>query len=886
MNGVMLRGYRALIRCQPAMVRREYGAEMEELFIDQWTAARRRGRLPAFACWVRAMGDAARQIPREHWLVAGRYSREDSMHTLLSDLRFAIRSFSRQRGATLLVVLTLTLAVAANTGVFMLLDGLFLRPVPFRAPASLVYLNERAPKLNLEFTGINYPDFVAWRDHTHSFAAMGLFGVEDFTVADGASAERIHGATVTWDVPAALGITPVLGRSFTQDDDRPKAAPVVMLGYGYWHSHFNGARDIIGRALRIGGTPYTIVGVLPTTAEFPGDVKLWTPLGGDPLQQYESYQMDGVARLKPGVTMRQAEADLLAAQEPIWRARDTAHVVSPRVMPLSEWVARDYSTAGQVLGLGVLVVLLTACANVGGALLARASFRKREMAIRTALGASARRIVRQMLTEALVLATVAGVLGTGLGWWGVRLLVLSFGDQVPGWVHLQFNLRLALFGGLIVAVITLLFGLIPAFEMRRESMRDAIGTGSQRSSTSRGERRTLDILVVAEIALAAILLVAGGLLARAYGNLRHVDPGFRINGVTEFSTALPASIYMDGVKERRLFETIVDRLAAIPGVTSAGAVSCAPLGCHWGKLYVAEGSVLKPGGENPIVLTRIASPDYFRTMGIRFVQGRAYVPGEERQLGALFPLVVNEEFARLHWPGAGSVIGRRVAYNGSAMNTWMTVIGVVKDARHYGLSEPMRPGVYLPMSILDSTASRQQFSFTVHSVGDPAALFPAIRAALRSLDPELPIIQLRTMQNALDASLAGRRTMMIVLASFAAIALVLATSGVYAVLSYVVGRRRREIGIRMALGAQRREVVRMVVVQGARLVGIGLVIGLPVALLSSRILGSLLVGVTSGDVVTYVAAMLVLGVTGLVAALAPARRAASVNPTTVLTEGS
>jgi predicted permease len=885
-NGLAVRCYRVLIRCLPASVRLEYGAEMEEMFAEQWNAARRQGGLAAFRIWFRAMWDAARQIPREHWLVAGRYSQEDAMHTFVSDLRFAIRSFSRQRGATFLVVLTLTLAVAANVGVFMLLDGLFLRPVPFRAPATLMYLNERAPKLNLEFTGINYPDYVAWRDHTRSFSAMGLFGLDDFTVSDGGSSERIHGASVTWDLPLALGIAPVLGRSFTQDDDRPKSPPVVMLGYGYWHSRFNGARDVIGRTLRIDGTPSTIVGVLPPTAEFPGDVRLWTPLGGDSLQEYESYQTDGVARLKPGVTIRQAQADLLAAQEPIWRSRDTAHVVSPRVMPLTDWVAKDYTTVGRVLGLGVLIVLLTACANVGGALLARATFRKREMAIRTALGASARRIMRQMLTEALVLASVAGVLGTGLGWWGVRLLVLSFGDQVPGWVHLDFNPRLALFGAMIVGVITLLYGLIPAFEMRRESMRDAIGVGSQRSSASRGERRMLDILVVAEIALAAILLVAGGLLVRAYGNLRQIDPGFRVAGVTEFSTALPASIYMDGIKERRVFETIIDRLAAIPGVTSAGAVSCAPLGCHWGKLFVAEGSVLKPGGENPIVLTRIASPDYFRTMGIRFMQGRGYQAAEQRQLGGLFPLVVNEEFARLHWPGVSNVIGKRVAYNGSAMNTWMTVIGVVKDARHYGLSEPMRPGLYLPMSILDSTASRQQFSFTVHTAGDPAALFPAIRAALHLIDPELPIIQLRTMQNALDASLAGRRTLMIVLASFAAIALTLSIGGVYAVLSYVVGRRRREIGIRMALGAQRGQVVRMVVLRGARLVGLGLIIGLPVALLSSRLLTSLLVGVTPGDIMTYAAVVVLLAVTGLLAAFAPARRAASVNPTTVLAEGS
>ena len=886
MTPFAIRAYRALIRWLPASVRNAYGDDMVALFTEQWTAARRIGRVRAAAIWCRGVWDALRHIPREHWLVAGRYSHEESMHTFLSDLRFAIRSFSRQRGATGLVLLTLTLAVAANTGVFVLLDGLFLRPVPFAEPSRLVYLNERAPKWNLEFTGINYPDFMAWRERTHSFTAMGLIDYANFTLADGGSVERVRGAEVTWDLPAALGVTPLLGRSFTADDDRPGGPHVVMIGRRLWRARFGGAREVIGRTMRIDGFAFTIIGVLPAAAEFPGEVQLWTPEGHDPKQTFQSYGMDGIARLKAGVTLEQAQADLLAAQEPIWRERDTAHVVSPRIMPLREYVARDYTTIGRVLALGVLLVLLIACANVGGAMLARATFRRREMAIRVALGASGRRVTRQMFTEALLLAAVAGVIGTGVGWLGIRALMLSSGDQMPGWVHLDFNVRIALFGALIVGVITLLFGTMPALEVRRAGVRDAIGTGDQRSSSSRHQRRTLDTLVVVEIALATILLVSGGLLVRAYQNLRNVDPGFRTDGTAEFTIEASDAGYRNGAAQRRLYEAAIDRLAAIPGVTSAGGVSCAPFGCHWGNFYVAEGSALAPGEQNPVVLSRVASPDYFRTMGIRFVQGRAYDASEQRRLGELFPLVVNEEFARLHWPGATDVIGKRVTHSGGKSNPWMTVVGVVKDVKHYGLSEPMRPGIYFPMSFLDSTQSIQHFTFAVHTAGDASPVMPAIHAAMRSLDPELPLIQLRTMQDALDASLAGRRTIMIVLAAFAAIALTLSISGVYAVLSYVVGRRRREIGIRMALGAQRGQVIRMVVWQGARLMGIGLAIGLPAALFASRILASLLVGVTSSDAVTYTGVVIVLAVTGIVAALAPARRAASVSPTTVLAEGS
>jgi putative ABC transport system permease protein len=880
-----IRSYRTLIRWLPASVRDAYGDEMLELFTEQWSAARQTGRLRAMAVWGRSVWDALRQVPREHWLVAGRYSHEESMHTFLSDLRFAARSFSRQRGATLLVLLTLTLAVAANTGVFLLLDDLFFRPFPFRDPASLVYLNERAPKWNLEFTGVNFPDFDGWRKRTHSFDALGLIAAGNFNLAVDGAAERVQGASVTWDLPRVLGIRPILGRAFTAADDRPNGPNVVMIGSGFWRTRFGGARDVVGKTIRLDSAPFTVIGVLPDAAEFPGGVQLWTPLNGDTGQKFTSYAYEGIGRLKPGVTIERARADLLAAQEPIWRERDTAHVVSPRIMPLREWFVAEYRTTGQVLGLGVVLVLLIACANVAGAMLARTSFRKRELAIRAALGASARRIARQMLTESLLLATIAGVVGTAAGWWGIRALLFASPDQLPPWVHLEFSWRIAGFSIGIIAIITALFGAGPAIDARRQGVRAALAAGDLRTSASPGQRRMLSALVVAEVALATVLLVSGGLLVRAYTNLKAVDPGFRADGVAEFRLALPQAKYDDGPKQRRLYEALIERLSAIPGVVAAGGVSCLPFTCHWGNFYTAEGSALKPGGQNPVILTRVASPGYFAAMGIQTVHGRTYLASEQRPLGELFPVVVNAEFARLHWPDATDPVGKRIAASGSKTNPWMTVIGVVKDVRHYGLSEPMRPGIYLPMSFLDSTQSVASLGFAVRTSGNPVAIFPAIRSVLHEIDPELPVYQLRTLQDALDASLMGRRSLMIVLAAFAAIALTLALGGIYAILSYVVGRRRREIGIRMALGAQRGQVIRMVVMQGAGLMSAGLLIGLPLAFASTRILTSLLVGVSASDPLTYVVVTGLLGLTSIVAAFAPARRAASVNPTSVLADG-
>jgi putative ABC transport system permease protein len=884
------RAYRALLRLLPRRLRDTHGHEMEELFVYELARARRDGGLAVIRVWLSAFFDFVTRAAYEHWRHRGRRpmlaaNKEHRMSSLLADLRFAIRTFSRQPGATALVVFTLSLAVAANTAVFALVDAVFFRALPYPNASRLVDVNEIAPSWGLDFVSVNYPDFDTWRKNTRAFEGIALYDDGAFNVADGNEAVRLDGQFVTYDLAKVLGIRPVLGRTFTKEEDVPNGPNVVMIGHGLWQTRFAGARDVIGKTLRISSIPYTIIGVLPPNVTLDGQTQLWIPLRGDPKQQYQSYSYEGVGRLKPGVTLEQARQDLAMAHEPIWRARDTAHVVSPRIMPLRDRFVADYKTIGAALGAGVILVLLIACANVAGAMLTRSIFRRREMGIRIALGASSSRLTRQLLTESFTLAAIAGVIGTMLGRVGVLLLTMGVNNPPP-WLHLQLDARAIAFSVLIVVATTIVFGLVPVLQLRRPSVSSALTSASPRTSGSAPERRMLDALVVVEIALAAVLLASGGLLIRAYMNLRDVDPGFRPEGVATFRISLPDAKYKNGLEQRRFYETLIARIRALPGVTDAGAVTCAPFSCHQGNFFRAEGAAAKKANEkDPVVLTRTATPGYFRTMGIQLVRGRFFAENEGTPDGPR-PAVINDILEKQLWPDGSSSIGKRFIYSGDTVTRdWMTVVGVVKDVRHYGLARPMIGGIYRTSTSIDSTNGFQRLSVVAHTNGDPSALFPALRSLVRELDPELPLFDVKTMSTAVNQSVATRRAIALSLATFAGIALALAIGGIYAVLSHVVGRRRHEIGIRMALGAQSSQVLGLVVRQGLRLVAIGLAIGVPAGLLSSRVLSSLLVGVTGTDPMTYVGVAVVLTATGVLAALIPARRAARVNPKLALTEG-
>jgi putative ABC transport system permease protein len=884
-RSISLAAYRAALRLVPGDLRDAHGGEMEALFLAELDNARARGRTSAAHVWLRAIADVVRRAPYEHWRRRrARRSPEKRMQSFVSDLRFAVRSFRRQPGATALVVVTLALAVAANTAVFSLVDAVFFRALPYPDASRLVDVNETAPKWNLDFTGINYADFVQWQKSSHAFEGMALWDDERFNVASGDSPERLDGQAVTYNMLSVMGLRPALGRSFTREEDVPKGPNVAMIGYALWQTRFAGRSNVLGTTMDIDGAPYTIVGVLPRDVVLGGPAALWIPLRGEAVSRGASYSYEGIGRLKPSITMEQARRDLAMAQEPIWRTRDTARVVSPRVMSLQEKFVIDYRTIGGALGAGVALVLLIACANVSGAMLARAIGRRREMGIRVALGASGSRLTRQLMTEALALSAIGCVIGTIVGRQGVHLLTLGIASPPP-WLHLSVDLRAVGFSVLLVIVAAMLFGLVPSLQARRSDPGGALSLGGHRTAGSLPERRMLHGLVVVEVALAAVLLAAGGLLLRAYFNLRDTDPGFRPDGVATFAIALPDAKYRDGRDDRRFYATLIDRIRALPGVTDAGAVTCPPFTCHQGSFFMAEGAAPTHTNQmDPVVLLRLASGGYFQTMGIKLIEGRFYDDREGAPNGPR-PAVINDLLAKRLWPDGSSPIGKRFTYRGdTAARDWMTVVGVVKDVRHYGLTEPMRPGLYLSMTSLDSSYREPNFVIAAHTSGDPSTVFPAMRAAVRELDPGLPMYGVKTMHTALEQSLAPRRALATWLVAFSAIALVLATSGIYAVLSYVVGRRRQEIGIRMALGARDAQVLRLVVRQGVTLVGIGLVIGVPAAFGAARLLSSMLVGIGAGDPPTYLLVIALLLATGACAAAIPARRAARVDPKIALND--
>ena len=882
------RAYRLLLRLLPRRLRERHGGELEAGFAEALASARReRGRRGAARAWGRGIMDVAvRAVYERLRRDGGESGRRDGawLSELGPDLRFGLRGFVRRPGITFLSVLMLALGMAASTAVFTIVDGLFLRPLPFPGADRLVYLNETAPQWNLEKTGINYADFAAWREGSRSFQAMGLFDIGSANVsapgADGErGAERLPGALITYDLPVALGLRPVVGRGFTAEEDRPGGPAVMMVTEGLWRRLLGGQSDAIGRTLRVDGVDRTVVGVLPSTVQLVGEAEVWLPMQLDPADHGEGYSYEGVGRLKEGVTLDAALEDLYRAQVPIWEEHDPDRVVSPTVEPLREVLVADYRGVSAVLAAAVGLVLLIACGNVASILLARSHARRRELGVRVALGAGSRRIARQLLAESFALALVAGPLGVALGFWVISVLSATLPADAPAWLTLEPSWRVGVFAVALILATTVLFGWAPILQARRQDVRSALAEGGGRSGASRRQRRTMSALVVAEVTLAALLLVGGGLLLRAFHRLQSQDPGFRTENLVSFRIALPETAYPDSAAIVGFYHDVLDGLEALAGVRRAGAVNCPPLGCHQGMFFLAEGQPEPaPGESTPVVLTRLATPGYFEAMGVQLLGGRFLEEGA----GDEPTVVVNEIFARSRF-GEESAVGKRIRFSWSDPEDedgWFRVVGVVRDVRHYGLDEPMRPGVYLPFWPIP----RRSMAIAVWTETDPAAVLPAARALVRARDPELPLYEVQTADAALRRSMSVRRAYSWTMVVFAGLALVLALGGIYGVLSYAVGQRGREIGIRVALGASRSSVARLVLSQGLGLAGAGLALGFIAALAAGRAMASLLVGFPPWDPVTFIAVALVLGATALGASLIPARRALRVQPQTALRE--
>ena len=878
----MKSAYRALLRLAPRHLRDAHGDEMEELFAERLATARHRGPLAAAGVWVHAAADLVRA--RRTGVPLTVPIDERTAHMTGSDIRYAWRSLLRQRGATTLVVFMLALGIAANVAVFTLVNGLFLRPFPFPNPDRLVYINTAAPKWNLDVVGINYPDFDRWTKDQKLFDALMTYDFSAFNLSDGTGAVRVRGAFITRDFTKVLGIEPILGRTFTAEEDQPKGPPVVILSAALWRDRFGGDPNVVGRAVRIDGKARTVVGVMPAAASFPGELQLWMPMAGDPAQPWESYSGDAIGRMKPGVTVEQAQADIIRAHQPIWDARDKNHIVTPFVKPLHDTFVADYRGAAKAIGGAVALLLLVACANVAAVMLARALARRREMGIRLALGSSRTRLVRQLLIENVMLAAIGSAIGLAAGRLAVAGLLRLIPDQFPRWAVFTVDARVIGFALLSVLVTVVLFGWAPALHAVGGDLRSAVTTTTGGTTGAPRGRRTLWLLVGGEFALSAVLLVCSLLLVKAFDRVRHVDPGFRADHVLLATIPLSEGTRPKPEQWFAFWNDLEQRARQIPGVDAAGMITCAPLdGCHLGNFFTIENAIPPPDGKNPVVLMRMASAAYFPAMGIRLKEGRfladsdiakgALTNDQVRRGTAPVVVVVNESFVRAFWGDGATGAGRRIKFNGPDTQ-WIPVVGVVADVKHYGLERPMRPGIYFPLSV----DPRSNMTIALHTQVEPASVTPALRDLLRQIDPEIPLVRPRTMETLIEQSTALRAAFSWMLAVFAALAFVLAIGGAYGVATYLVTQRTREIGIRVALGARTNDIFRNVVASGLGVVLVGVALGLAGSVAVAGQMGDTLFGVSTHDASVLSLVTIALLLTALLANGLPARRAARIDP--------
>jgi putative ABC transport system permease protein len=795
-----------------------------------------------------------------------------------SDVKLALRNIRTKPAFSLMVIGMLALGVAGNAAIFSIFNGLFLRPLPFHDAERLINLDETAPKWNLHYTGVSNPDLFIWREHNSTFDGMAFFDNSSFNLSDHGTAQRVDGAQVTYDLLNVLGLKPALGRAFRPEEDRPKAPHVVMLGYGLWQRMFRGDQNVLGRVLKLDGQPYTVIGVLPRQAVFPDRADVWVPLAADPDPTHSTgWYLNGVGRLKHGVSAQQAAADLLRVHKAMiqsgWKDNE---VTSPILTPLRDRYLGDFRNISHILLGGVAVVLMIACVNIAALMLVRGGARAREIAIRTAMGASRDRVIRQLLTENLVLAAAGGIVGVLLGKVClVGMISLMPAANLPHWISFSMDARFAAFSVAITGAAALLFGLAPAVQSSKVDARGALQDNGVRASLSRARRGTLRALVVAEIALALVLSVSAGLLVEAFRKVLHVDPGFRPENVITFGISLPDVKYKEDAQRVAFFENLLDRLRAVPGVKSVGAATATTLGGHWGNFWEAEDNPpLGPNDKNPVTLQVVATPGYFEAIGMTFLAGRPFrQEGTEPQ--HIRTAVVNESFAKHYWNG-GSPIGRRIRRTGGERKPadWIEVVGITRDEKHYGLEQEMKPGVFLPLRGIPVN----WMNIVLRGSIDPQLLIPSAREILRQMDTDVPMYDVRSMTERVDRSLWARRAYSWLFAAFAVIALLLAAAGIYGVVSYAVSQRTQEIGIRMALGAQPGQVLREVLGSGMVLVSIGVVVGLAGAFWAVRLLQSLLFGVSSRDPIIYSAVVPGVVLVGLMANFVPARRAASIDP--------
>ncbi len=800
------------------------------------------------------------------------------MGTLWQDARFGLRMLVKNPGFTVVAVLALGLGIGANTAIFSVVNAVLLRPLPYKDSERLVMVWEDNTKRGFPRDTPAPANFIDWREQNKVFEGMAAIAEQSFNLTGAGEPERIDGRRVSASLFPLLGVEPQLGRAFLPEEDSPSGSRVVILSYGLWQRRFGSDVNITGKPLTLNGESYTVVGVMPPDFQFPSrDDQLWVPIAftSQGAANRGGHFLEVIARTKPGVTLQQAQAEMNTIAARLQQQYPEQNTdLGATVIPLHEQVVGDIKPALLVLLGAVGFVLLIACANVANLLLARAAVRQKEIALRVALGASRLRLVRQFLTESILLAALGGGVGLLLSLWGVNLIKAFIPENISQAQAVMIDAKVLGFTLLVSLLTGLIFGLVPATQASKLNLNETLKEGGRDSAAGSRGNRIRGLLVVAEVAISLVLLIGAGLLINSFLRLRNVDPGFRVDNLLTMRIVLPAQKYPDQTRRTNFYTELIRRIEVLPGVQSAAVTNWIPLVMQGDSQGISIEGQPDPGpGKNPVVVTRVVSPHYFSTMGIGLSQGRGF--GEQGSADSPRVAMISEAMARRFWPGEDPT-GKRIKSGGlNSPSPWMEIIGVVKDVRQVKLDADPKPQMYVPYT-------QPVFFVPSHLVVktnvEPGSLAATVRRTVWEIDRDQPVSNVSTMKEVLSESIARQRFSMLLLGLFAAVALMLASIGIYGVMSYSVAQRTHEFGIRMALGARGIDVLKLAIRQGAKLVLIGVAIGLASSFILTRFMSSLLFDVTATDPMTFTGVASLLVLIALAACFVPARRATKVDP--------
>jgi putative ABC transport system permease protein len=813
---------------------------------------------------------------------------------MLKDIRFALRQLLKQPAFTAIAILTIALAIGATTAVLSLVNGLLVRPLPYREPQQLVLLLQHFKAQNLERIPVSPAEFVDYQTRARSFEKLGAFGYTTFNLAGEDRPERISGAAVSADVLPMLGVSPAKGRFFAPEECNVGRDDVVIISARLWQRRFNSDPGIIGTKLLLNGRSFTVVGVMPASFDFPlqlfnlgsggqfrDRVEIWKPTAftDDEMKARYSRGFWIVGRLARGTSVKQAQAEIETINAQMRREHPNNYTQDNSfggdVLPLHQLAVAGMRPALLILLGAVFLVVLIACANLTTMLLARAAAREREIAIRVALGAGRLRLLKQVFTESVLLALLGGIVGILLALWGVESLKAIGAQTVPR--LREVNVDLFVLGiTLAVCVVTgIVFGLAPGLASARPELTETLKEGGRGSTLGARRNRLRNALVISEVALALVLLSGAGLLIKSFTRLQNVDPGFNPHNVLTAEVSLPTLKYPSGKPVIDFYAEAERRIKTIPGVQHVAFTVVLPLsGSNTDSSFMIEGQDPKLTGQHPDEEIRDITPDYFRVLQTPLLQGRFFTEADTPDSPQV--VIVNEAFAKKYFPNGGAV-GKRISRDEETPN-WATIIGVVGNIRHRGLDIAAQPEYYLP----HAQGPDRDMILAVRSAQDAQTLTGAIRDQLRGVDPDIPLSNVRTLEQVISDSVAPRRLSVVLLGVFAGVAVLLAGVGIYGVMSFLVVQRTHELGVRMALGAQRSDVLKLVLVRSLKLISAGTIIGLIVAVMSTHTLQALLYSVSAFDAATFALVTLLLGVIALAASYLPAMRATRADPMVVL----